>query len=118
MENDKTVECYCCRKEYKEIEITKILATTSGKRADKTVAEKRFVCNKCNRLKADLKIPSNNTSGYIGICKDNNKTCKQGYRWNFRATVDGKQKRIKSSIDYDKLVAFADKWKIDNNYHT
>ena len=39
-------------------------------------------------------------------------------RWRFRLNIDGKQKTIKTSIDLEKLIQFADKWKIDNNYHT
>jgi hypothetical protein len=79
---------------------------------------RNIVCNRCNLLKSDVKIQSNNTSGYISIFKNYNKTCKQGYTWRFQVYIDGKRKIIKSSIDYDKLVAFADKWKIDNNYNT
>ena len=51
MEKNEIVECYCCQKEYKLGEITKISATTSGKCQDKTRAEDRFVCNNCNNLK-------------------------------------------------------------------
>lgn len=47
---EKTLECYCCHKEYNKKEGSWILATTSGKCIDKTNAEKRFVCNKCNHL--------------------------------------------------------------------
>ena len=39
-------------------------------------------------------------------------------RWRFRLNIDGKQKTIKTSIDLEKLIQFADKWKIDNNYNT
>lgn len=52
---DKTVECYCCHKEFKETEGSWISATISGKCDDKTDAEKRFVCNKCNHLKESIK---------------------------------------------------------------
>ena len=46
-------------------------------------------------------------SGYQGISID-------GDRWRFRATVDGKFKTIKCSIDKDKLIEFANKWKLEN----
>ena len=79
---------------------------------------RNIVCTSCNKLRSDNKIRSDNASGYIGIGKYITKNCKQGFIWNFRVTVNGKQKTIKSSIDFDKLVIFADKWKIDNKYNT
>jgi hypothetical protein len=84
----------------------------------KTGEFRNIVCRRCNQRKADVKIQCNNTSGYVGISKHIDIKCKQGYYWEFKAVVDGKHKLIKKSIDYDKLVAFADKWKIDNNYNT
>ena len=74
---------------------------------------RNVVCNQCNSLKADKKIQSDNTSGYKGICwhKDNN-------RWVFQAYINGKQKHIKQMTDLDKLIAFAEQWKIDNDYYT
>ena len=74
---------------------------------------RNIVCNKCNRLKADVKMASNNTSGYNGICWNKDKNS-----WRFRAYVDGKRQHVKEMRDLDELVAFADQWKIDNNYHT
>ena len=79
---------------------------------------RNVVCNKCNGLKFDRKMNAKNTSGYKGINKQLNKMCKLGFTWRFRATVNGKEKTIKQSVDYDYLKKFADKWKIDNNYHT
>jgi len=79
---------------------------------------RNIVCQSCNQLKADVKIPSNNTSGYKGICKHKDFQYKQGYRWLFRAIVNGKEKQIKSSVNKEKLIAFAEQWKKDNNYHT
>ena len=78
---------------------------------------RNVVCTRCNTKKSDRK-QRNNTSGYIGICKQIDKTCKQGFMWQFEAMVEGKQKNIKTSVDFNKLVKFADKWKIDNNYNT
>jgi hypothetical protein len=78
---------------------------------------RNIVCNRCNILKDD-RFNKNNTSGYKGISKEIDNHCNQGFIWVFRASVDGKRKKIKTSIDYNKLVAFADKWKLDNNYHT
>ena len=48
METSKIVECYCCKKEFKESEGSWISATVSGKCDDNTNAEKRFVCKGCN----------------------------------------------------------------------
>ena len=79
---------------------------------------RNIVCNKCNQLKADVKLQSNNTSGYKGICKSKNKRYKQGFHWVFQVQIDGKQKIIKKSVDFDKLVKFAEQWKKDNNYYT
>tara|TARA_R110001592_G_scaffold69878_2_gene214308 strand:+ start:49 stop:495 length:447 start_codon:yes stop_codon:yes gene_type:complete len=79
---------------------------------------RNIVCTRCNLLKHDNKLQSNNTSGYKGIFKTYGKTCKHGFYWKFEAYVNGKKKTIKSSVDFDKLVAFADKWKLENNYHT
>jgi hypothetical protein len=78
---------------------------------------RNIVCNKCNTLKAD-RNQSNNTSGYIGISKHYGKTYKQGFTWVFRVTINEKRKRIKSSVDYDKLVKFAENWKKENLYYT
>ena len=50
-------------------------------------------------------------SGYPGISRDGN-------RWRFRVYCDGKTKTIKCSVDLDKLIEFADKWKLDNTYTT
>ncbi len=74
---------------------------------------RNIVCNKCNQRKADVKIQSNNTSGYKGISWD-----KVNNSWKFYAAIDGKQMSIKMMKDLDKLIAFAEQWKIDNNYYT
>ena len=79
---------------------------------------RNIVCRSCNQLKADVKLQSNNTSGYKGISKQKEKNCKQGFLWRFQVRINGKIKRIKSSNDLDKLIKFADQWKKDNNYHT
>ena len=79
---------------------------------------RNIVCRSCNQLKSDVKINSNNKTGYKGICKGITKRCKQGFIWRFEAYIDGKKKQIKTSVDKEKLIEFADKWKIDNNYNT
>ena len=79
---------------------------------------RNVVCIRCNVKKFDNKMLSTNTSGYKGISKHIDNHCKQGFLWQFQAMVEGNSKTIKSSIDLDKLVKFADKWKIDNKYYT
>ena len=107
-----TSHCELCNKEFK---------TTKDRHMEHDHETGRFrniVCNRCNNRKHDVKMNSNNTSGYKGIYKQNCKTSKQGYTWRFDARINGKKKPIKSSVSYDKLVAFATQWKIDNNYIT
>lgn len=79
---------------------------------------RNICCQSCNLKKSDIKVHSNNTSRYKGICKQYGKTYKQGFTWQFRAHVNGKLKQIKSSINLEKLIEFAEKWKKENNYHT
>jgi len=105
-----TTHCELCNKEFKSSQDRHMEHNhTTGK-------FRNITCNSCNHLKHDVKIQSNNTSGYNGISKYYAKTYKQGFSWRFRAIVDGKYKPIKYSIDFDKLVKYADKWKLDNNY--
>ena len=61
---------------------------------------------------------SSNISGYKGINKSMDKTSKQGFNWQFRITIDGRRRCIKTSVNLDKLIEFANKWKIDNKYNT
>jgi len=79
---------------------------------------RNIVCQPCNLKKYDVKIGSNNTSGYKGISKETEKRCKQGYRWVFRASVNGKQKAIKTSVNLEFLIKYAEEWKKKNLYNT
>ena len=79
---------------------------------------RNIACQSCNLRKYDVKIQSNNTSGYKGISKKMNKKYTQGFIWEFEANVEGKQKKIKCSTDFEFLKGWADQWKIDNNYLT
>ena len=78
---------------------------------------RNIVCRSCNALKKDRK-QSNNTSGYKGISRQIDKRCKQGFRWRFQVNINGKLKAIKTSVNLEKLIKFAEQWKKDNNYHT
>jgi hypothetical protein len=79
---------------------------------------RNIACSSCNQKKHDVKMNSNNTSGYKGIFKQKSKKCKQGFIWRFQAIVNGKKKFIKNSTDLEFLKGWADKWKIENNYNT
>ena len=76
---------------------------------------RNVLCRSCNQKRRDT-LGKNNTSGYSGISKLINKTCKHGFIWEFKVSIDKKRKLIKSSVDYDKLVEFAKRWKLENNY--
>ena len=76
---------------------------------------RNILCQSCNHKRC--KIYSNNTSGYPGISKHIDKNCKQGFNWEFRVYLNGKHKTIKSSIDKEWLIEFAEKWKKDNHYN-
>jgi hypothetical protein len=106
-----STHCELCNKEF---------PTTRDRHMDHNHATGEFrniVCHKCNMLKSD-RFNKNNTSGYKGISKQTTPNAKQGYIWRFEAYIDGKRKIIKASVNKEKLIEFADKWKIDNNYHT
>jgi hypothetical protein len=77
-----------------------------------------IICTSCNQRRKDKKMLKNNTSGYTGIYKQIDTHCNQGFIWRFRAIVDGKRKIIKTSVNYDWLVEFAENWKKENNYYT
>ena len=77
-----------------------------------------IICNKCNNLREDNKIRSDNTSGFRGISKLKNKKCKQGFIWRFTIWINGKQKTIKKSVDKEFLIEFAKKWLKENDYYT
>ena len=106
------IHCQLCNKQFKNTKDRQM------EHCHKTGQFRNIVCNKCNLLKKDRKINSNNTSGYKGISKRNDKNYKQGFYWTFRVNIDGKRKTIKTSVDFEKLVKFADQWKKDNNYYT
>jgi len=79
---------------------------------------RNVVCCSCNMLRADNKQYKNNTSGYSGISKKISKRFRQGFKWEFNIYINGKQKTIKTSVNFKYLKKFADQWKIDNNYNT
>ena len=79
---------------------------------------RNIICRTCNFLKKDNKIYSNNKTGYTGIYKINNKRYIQGFYYQFEVHIDKKLKVIKSSIDFDWLVKYAEEWKKENNYYT
>lgn len=58
-----------------------------------------------------------NSSGYKGITKSKDKRYIQGFFWIFRIRIDGKPKAIKSCVDKEWLINYAEKWKQDHNYY-
>ena len=49
------------------------------------------------------------------IYKNIDKNCKEGYIWLFQINIDGKQKKIKTSVDKEFLIKFKNEWLKDNN---
>ena len=110
-----STNCEICKKKYK---------SSLDKHMDhshlingKYGAFRNVLCRSCNKLRSDNKIQSNNTSNVTNISKHIDKSCKQGYIWNFIVKLNGKKKNIKSSVNKEWLIEFADKWYIDNNYY-
>ena len=104
--------CQLCNKQFKNTKDRQM------EHCHQTGEFRNIVCNSCNQKKADVKIRSNNISGYKNITKQKTKKCNQGFIWKFEVYINGKAKTIKSSIDLNKLIKFAEQWKKDNNYHT
>lgn len=107
-----TSHCELCNKEFKNS------LNRHMEHSHETGEFRNIVCSSCNKLKYDVKVRTDNTSGYVGINKSINKRCKQGFYWQFSVMINGKRKFIKTSVDKEKLIEFADKWKKDNNYNT
>ena len=80
---------------------------------------RNICCRICNQRKSDIKMRSHNKSGHKYISKKKNPSCKEGFTWLFQVTIDGKQKKIKSSVDLEMLLKFRDDYFKDNpGYHT
>ena len=107
-----TTHCQLCNKQFENTRERQM------EHDHQTGKFRNIVCNSCNRRKADLKIHSNNSSGVRNIVKKKDTTCKQGFRWEFYVKINQKHTFIKSSVNLDKLVKFAEQWKKDNNYYT
>ena len=105
-------ECDLCNKKFKNTKDRQM------EHNHETGEFRNIVCNSCNQKKHDIKISKNNKSGYTGISKHYGKTFKQGFIWEFKVTIDGKRKKIKSSIDLEFLIKYAEEWKKKNLYNT
>ena len=71
---------------------------------------RNIVCSGCNQRKYDRKVNSNNTSGHRHIYKQIDKKCIQGFMWFFKVSIDGKLKKLISSIDLQTVIDFKDEW--------
>ena len=107
-----STNCEKCGNEYKSTRDKQM--DHSHEIDDKWGWFRNVLCTSCNGKRG--KIQTNNTSGFPCISKQLSKTSKQGYIWDFRVSINGKIKCIKSSIDKEELIKFAIKWKLDNNY--
>lgn len=80
---------------------------------------RNICCQTCNKRRRDVKIRTDNKSGYKHIHKDKSPTCNQGFIWRFEVKINGKNKYIKSSVNLEKVIQFRDQWFKDNpDYHT
>ena len=108
-----STNCEKCGNEYKSNQDRQM--DHSHEIHDKYGYFRNILCRSCNGKRR--KIQTNNTSGYPNIYKCLSKECTQGYFWEFKVIINGKQKSIKSSIDKEWLIKFAIKWKLDNHYN-
>lgn len=76
---------------------------------------RNILCTSCNSKRR--KLTNNNKSGYIGISKRKDPTCKQGFIWEFNGNINKKYTKIKSSTNKDWLIEYAEQWKKDNHYN-
>ncbi len=76
---------------------------------------RNILCASCNGKRC--KIHSHNTSGHLGISKQINKNYKQGFQWRFQVNLNGKKQTIKTSVDKEFLIQFAENWKKENHYN-
>ena len=76
---------------------------------------RNVLCQSCNLKRCKISIF--NKTGYTGICKQIDPQCSQGFCWRFLVSINGKQKQIKKSVDFDVVKDFAIKWKIENEYN-
>ena len=77
---------------------------------------RNICCNSCNSRKRDVKVRTDNKSGYRFILKSKCSTTNQGFIWRFRVTINGNYKTIKSSTNLEKLIKFRDEWLEKNEY--
>ncbi len=75
---------------------------------------RNVLCQSCNAKRC--KLSKNNTSGYSNIYKKHRNN-KQGFKWEFYVRLNGKHTYIKSSINKDYLIEYAEQWKKDNHYN-
>jgi len=105
--------CELCKKAYKECR------DRCMDHDHETGEFRNICCQRCNHRRKDVKIRTDNTSGYKNISKLTSKTCNQGFLWRFSLKIDGKHKQLKTSVDLEKVIQFRDQWFKDNpDFHT
>ena len=109
-----STHCEICNKKYKS-SIDKHMdhKHLNGKYG----AFRNVLCRSCNNRRSDNKMRSDNTSNVKNIHKNICERYKQGYNWEFNVYLNGKLKHIKSSVNKQFLIEFAEKWNLDNNYY-
>lgn len=107
-----STNCELCGEEYKS------RRDRHMEHSHQTGEFRNICCRTCNSKKRDVKMKSDNISGYRHIFKERSSRYKQGFTWRFEVTIDCKNKKIKTSTDLEKLIKFRDEWLEKNNYYT
>tara|TARA_R110001592_G_C12673226_1_gene703806 strand:+ start:86 stop:526 length:441 start_codon:yes stop_codon:yes gene_type:complete len=104
-----STNCNLCDKKFK---------TVKGRNLDhdhKTGEIRDIICRSCNNKRKDNTLRKDNSTGHRNIYyeKANNR-----YVFTIKFSPETNAKWIKSSVDLDKLVKFANEWYKDNKYYT
>ena len=78
---------------------------------------RNILCNSCNGRKKDRVNNKKNASGYKYIYKDPDPKAVKGFYWRFSLTINGKYRKLKSSVDINKVIAFRDQYFLEHPNH-